>query len=196
MMTPKYIVLAIVGLIVASGIVGYDYRALYSNITVGPAGAPRFADIVAAIQLARTQPGQQAWVTVRTDAIAIAIPPTGFITKPSPTGIAVFADTKENRAYLASPDEYESSRPGLYLSRIVGETDPMQVAKTNFPELPHATARFGDGDAAIIQGQGADAWDTVIFRHHGVVYQAVIQYGTPDEPQRAAYYRIIAEFAL
>lgn len=198
------ITLAVVVAIVGLGIYEWDSSSLYKN------EAPKSHQNNPAIQLgadlketllkveaANTPSSSVEWNLYQPKNLLLTFSyPSGVLIQDVTKHANIYTDTPENRAYLKNPDQYEGSRPGMYIAAVSQTQAPEDYAKQNFPDWQYATTKLFGDNAVVLAGQGMDRWDCVLFKHNGTLYQVTIQYGSQNGEDRATYYKILSSFSF
>ncbi|MBK5215872.1 MAG: hypothetical protein JJE53_03665 [Candidatus Pacebacteria bacterium] len=109
-------------------------------------------------------------------------------------GVSIYYDTDYTRVFVAGG----GGEPlGMGISVLNGsqkEEDVMAIPIGDayaIEENYATTSLFGE-KAYILNGEGKDSWDRILFTHNGRVYEVVIQYGRPSDEMRSTFYKVLA----
>lgn len=109
-------------------------------------------------------------------------------------GVSIYYDTAYTRVFVAGGGG-EPLGMGISIlngSQKVEDVMAIPIGDAYAIEENYATTSLFGEKAYILNGQGKDSWDRILFTHNGRVYEVVIQYGMPSDEMRSTFYEVLA----
>jgi hypothetical protein len=115
-------------------------------------------------------------------------------------GVSIYYDTAYTRVFVAGGGG-EPLGMGISVlngSQKVEDLMAIPIGDAYAIEENYATTSLFGEKAYILNGEGKDSWDRILFTHNGRVYEVVIQYGRPNDEMRSTFYKVLAsiEFGI
>ncbi|MEK7071266.1 MAG: hypothetical protein AAB966_05670, partial [Patescibacteria group bacterium] len=138
--------------------------------------APGLHEVVSQVEKANTPQAPANWKVYKPQNLKLTLKyPSNLLFQDTQSGLNIYYDTEENRAYVKNPNEHESNRPGMFIVGVSPVQDPDAYIKETYSKLEsqweHSTTTLFGQKATVFTGQGMDRWDLILFVNNKTVYE-------------------------